>query len=447
MLKFVSTNAFRELVTFKEALMRGQAPDKGLYVPTDLPGFSKDEFDSFKKMEYREIASAVIGKFLDGEVPREKIRELAKDAYNFDIPLEEVNNRKYVMRLDRGPTASFKDFAARMMARLMQFFLEEENRKLTILTATSGDTGSAVAQAFYGLDNIRIVILFPIKEVTERQRRQMTTLGKNIIAIATDGKFDDCQAFVKKAFSDKDLEYLSLSSANSINVGRLIPQTGYYFYSYSKLAEQGEKAVFSIPSGNFGNLMAGLMAKKMGLPVERFVAATNENDEFPNFLETGGYEKVSPSRNCISNAMNVGHPSNLARIVWYYSGQMDEAGKVNTMPDMARLKEDVYSVGISDGETRATIKEAYEKNKLLLEPHGAVAWAGLQRYLKEHKYTGLCISLETAHPAKFPEELRKIGVDPELPESMKGLDLLEEHYESIKSNYGTFKEFLLNNLK
>ena len=447
MLKFVSTNAFRELATFREALMRGQAPDKGLYVPTDLPRFSGKELDSFRGMEYWEIASVIIGKFLEGEVPREKIRELAKDAYNFEIPLEEVYGRRYVMRLDRGPTASFKDFAARMMARLMQYFLEAENRKLTILTATSGDTGSAVARAFYGMDNINIVVLFPLKEVTERQRRQMTTLGKNITAIATDGKFDDCQEFVKRAFSDKDLEYLSLSSANSINVGRLIPQTGYYFYAYSKLAKKGEKATFSIPSGNFGNLMAGLMSKKMGLPVERFIAATNENDEFPKFLETDSYERISPSRNCISNAMNVGHPSNLARIVWYYSGQMDETGRVNTMPDMARLKEDVYSVRVTDGETRQAIKEAYEKHKLLLEPHGAVAWAGLQRYLKENRDAGLCISLETAHPAKFPDELQRIGANPELPESMEGLDRMEEHYESIKSDYNAFKEFLLARFK
>ena len=227
------------------------------------------------------------------------------------MPLERVFDRKYVMRLDRGPTASFKDFAARMMGRLMQHYLKAENRRLLILTATSGDTGSAVANAFYALDNIDIVVLFPRDEVTGRQRKQMTTLGKNVKVLALDAKFDDCQALVKQAFSDPELAYLGLSSANSINIGRLVPQIVYYFYAFAKLSVPGERIVFSVPSGNFGDMMGGVLAMKMGLPIMRFIIATNENDEFPKYLFSGKYNKIEPSHNCISSAMNVGHPRTL----------------------------------------------------------------------------------------------------------------------------------------
>ena len=315
------------------------------------------------------------------------------------------------MRLDQGPTASFKDFAARMMSRLMQHFLSLSNRHLTILTATSGDTGSAVANAFYGLKNINVIILFPAKEVTAMQRKQMTTLDGNISVISLDGKFDDCQRLVKKAFTDPTLSGVPLSSANSINIGRLLPQSVYYFYAWSRLAGNlDEKALFSVPSGNFGNLMGGLIARKMGLPVEKFILATNENNEVPEFLRTGIYKSIVPSVNCISSAMNVGHPSNLARIVALYGGMMDEAGMIHKDPDMKRMRDELFGVSVTDDETRDTISDVFRKYGILLEPHGAIAWHGVNEYLKLNslKDSGnrLIISLETAHPAKFPEELQ-----------------------------------------
>ncbi len=355
------------------------------------------------------------------------------------------------MRLDQGPTASFKDFAARMMGRLMQYYLNKDNRELLILTATSGDTGSAIANAFYELDNIKVVVLFPENEVTNRQRKQMTTLGKNIQIIALDAKFDDCQYLVKDAFSDSELDYLNLSSANSINIGRLIPQIVYYFYSYAKLRQsENEEMIFSIPSGNFGDMMGGMLAKRMGLPIKKFIIATNENDEFPTFVNTGNYDKIEPSKNCLSSAMNVGHPSNLSRLVALFDGVMDETGYISKQPDMKRLQNDIYSISITDEETRKMIFEAYNEHKLLLEPHGSVGWSGLQRFLQEHPESDtkdqLCISLETAHPAKFPEQIIDIlNIDPALPPSLEGIEEKEEFFDTIENDYSAFKEYLKKN--
>jgi threonine synthase len=351
------------------------------------------------------------------------------------------------MRLDQGPTASFKDFAARMMGRLMNYFLRKNNRKLLILTATSGDTGSAIANAFYGLDNIKVLILFPEKEVTNRQRKQMTTLGKNVSVVAVDGKFDDCQAMVKQAFADPDLESLNLSSANSINIGRLLPQAVYYFYAWAKLRQSiDDKPVFVIPSGNFGDMMGGMIAWNMGLPVERMVIAVNENDEFPEFLRTGNYNKIEPSKNCLSSAMNVGHPSNISRLVALYGGVMDEKGEIHKAPDMELMRNHLHSVSVSDAQTKQIIGEAWQQYNLLLEPHGAVGWAGLEEYLKHYHDDAeerMHIVLETAHPAKFPEQILEIlKFDPELPPSLQGLEEKEEHYEFMENNYENFKAHL-----
>ncbi len=423
--------------------MVGQAPDKGLYMPEQIPQISMDKIQKFPKMTYPEVAYEVVKLYLGDLVPDSILRAMLQDAYNYEVPVERVYDEKYILRLDRGPTCSFKDFAARLMGRLMQYFLKQEGKSILILTATSGDTGSAVAHAFFGLDNIKVVVLFPEKEVTERQRRQMTTLGGNVYPLAVAGKFDDCQALVKQAFVDPDLSYLSLSSANSINVGRLLPQAVYYFFAHSRAAPSGEPAVFSVPSGNFGDLMGGLIAMKMGLPVHRFVAATNENDEFPNFMRTGVYKPIKPSKNCISNAMNVGHPSNLARLFSLYGGQMDETGLVNRQPDLQCMRKDLFAVSISDEETRRTIKETYEKYRALLEPHGAVGWAGLMRYLKECGDWSPCISLETADPAKFPEEIvRATGINPPLPAAMASLDELEEHFQKMNGDYASLKNYL-----
>jgi len=443
LIKFFSTNGHPERVDFRAALLMGQAPDKGLYMPEEIPQIPLSQMGQFSKMSYPQIAYEVIKPYLGDLVIDSDLRAMLEDAYNYIVPVERVYDEKYVMRLDRGPTCSFKDFAARAMGRLIQYFLNQEGKSILILTATSGDTGSAVAHAFYGLDNVLVVVLFPENEVTERQRRQMTTLGKNIFPIAVQGKFDDCQALVKQAFVDVDLSALNLSSANSINIGRLLPQAVYYFYAHSRVAAKGEEMVFSVPSGNFGDLMGGLLAMKMGLPVQKFVVATNENDEFPRFMNTGIYEPIAPSKNCISNAMNVGHPSNLARLFCLYGGQMDETGQVSKEPNLAAMREDIYAVCITDEETSQTIKEAYNRHRVLLEPHGAVAWAGLMKYLQECGDRSPCVSLETADPAKFPEEIvRATGINPPLPAAMARLDELEENFENMDGQYSSLKNYL-----
>lgn len=447
-IKYYSTNLNAPAVSFGKALLKGQAPDKGLYMPECFPVLDRNTLEAFSGMSYPEVAYVVLEAFLKHEVPAEILHHLVNDAYDYDVPLEHVFDRKYVMRLDQGPTASFKDFAARMMGRLMNHFLKKKKRELLILTATSGDTGSAIANAFYGLDNIRVLILFPKKEVTARQRKQMTTLGENVKVVAIDGKFDDCQAMVKHAFADPDLDALNLSSANSINIGRLLPQAVYYFYAWSQLRKNmDDQAIFVVPSGNFGDMMGGMIAREMGLPVRQMVIAVNENDEFPVFLNTGEYQKIEPSKNCISSAMNVGHPSNLSRLVALYGGIMDEKGRIEKVPDMEAMRKDMTAVSITDEQTRQCIAGAWHDHRLLLEPHGAVGWAGLYKYLKmreEIDKNHLFVVLETAHPAKFPEQIQEIlKFDPELPPSLQGLEEKEEKYGFLRHSYEDFKEYLL----
>ena len=443
-----STNLKAEPVSFGAALLKGLAEDGGLFMPEVYPTFTAAELEGLRALDYPGIAFEVLHKFLADELPAEELRRLVNDAYDFPVPLEAVEGApgRHVMRLDQGPTASFKDFAARMMGRLMQHFLGKEGRRLLILTATSGDTGSAIANAFYGLDNIQVVVLFPTTEVTARQRKQMTTLGRNIRVLSLDGKFDDCQALVKLAFNDRELDGLALSSANSINIGRLLPQAVYYFHAWAKLAKPGEEVVFSVPSGNFGDLMGGLIAKKMGLPVRRFVVATNENDEFPLYWENGEYHVIAPSRNCISSAMNVGHPSNVARLIAMYGGVMDEKGRIHRPADLDAIRRDLYAVSVTDAQTEATIRDAWRDHRLLLEPHGAVAWAGLGRWAAAHRDEDggrTCVSVETAHPAKFPEKIIELlGFDPALPPSLTGLDDKPEHVAPLENDYPAFKAML-----
>lgn len=448
-LLYYSTNLLSDKVSFRNALLKGLAHDGGLYMPETIPVLDKKEIKAFSGMSYPEIALAIAVKFLHSEIETTDLKAIVENAYNYDVPLEKVYEKKYLMRLDQGPTASFKDFAARMMGRLMQYYLKKEDRKLLILTATSGDTGSAIANAFYGLENINVVILFPKTEVTDRQRKQMTTLHKNIQILALDGKFDDCQALVKRAFNDPALTHLSLSSANSINIGRLLPQSMYYVYAYSRLCDidKGDEIIFSVPSGNFGDLMGGLIAKHMGLPVRKFVVSTNENDEVPEYFKTGNYKTIVPSLNCISSAMNVGHPSNMARVVALYGGMMNEKGIVVKQPDMDAMKQDMFAVSVSDTETRETIRRVYDRHKVIIEPHGAVGWAGLRHYFRyepdDHRAEQVTVCLETAHPAKFPKELNEVlGIDPELPASLRGLEDKEEKMEEIENGYDSFKRFL-----
>jgi threonine synthase len=444
---FHSTNGRSPAVNLREALMMGQAPDKGLYLPDAFPKFAPAEIAAFATMPYHEIAFRVLAKYSEGVVPEHILEKLCQDAYDFEVPLEAVRglDRVAVMRLDQGPTASFKDFAARMMARLIGRFVSEAGQQLTILVATSGDTGSAVASAFHRVSGIRVIVLFPISEVSDRQRKQMTTLRDNIRTIAVDGKFDDCQALVKRAFADPALKHIALSSANSINIGRLLPQSVYYFYAASRLARPGEPIVITVPSGNFGNMMGAVIAGRMGLPIKRLVVPVNGNDEFPQFLGTGGYAKIEPSRNCLSNAMNVGHPSNLARLVALYGGQMDETGAIRRAPDMAALRRDLFSSSISDDQTRATLKHAWAQHQLLLEPHGAVGWRGFWDYLATEPLNGSpAVVLETAHPAKFPDEIEKVlGFTPEVPPTLAALDTLSEDYDRMGVSYDAFRDYLI----
>ncbi len=416
-------------------------------MPRPIPTLGGELLARAGSLPYPELAASVLGLYTEGTFSGDALRDICQDAYDFEVPLERVDGPRHLLRLDRGPTASFKDFAARFMGRALGRLVRERGRELLIVTATSGDTGSAVANAFLGVTGIRVVVLFPIHEVSERQRRQMTTLGGNITTIALETKFDDCQALAKRAFADPGLARLNLSSANSINIGRLLPQAVYYVYAAARLADvgRGEPVVFSVPSGNFGDLMGGLLAFRMGLPVARFVVATNANDEVPRFLATGRYERIVPSRKCISNAMNVGHPSNFARVVDLYGGAMDEQGNLLAEPDLGRMRRELFGVSVDDGETRQTIVDAWRRHGTVLEPHGAAGWAGLQHFLEAEPAgaTTTAISLETAHPAKFPEEIRAlIQVDPAVPRSLDGLDGRTEHYREMESEYGAFRDFL-----
>ncbi len=445
-IKYYSTNLKAPEVSFRDALLKGLAPDGGLYMPDSIPQLDKSEINSIFFRNYQETAFTILKAFLGDEIDEDVLANICRDAYNFNLPLERVFNRSYILRLDQGPTASFKDFAARIMARLMNHYASQDRKHYTILTATSGDTGSAVASAFHGLENIDVIILFPVSEVTEVQQKQMTTLGGNIKVIAVNGKFDDCQRLVKQAFTDPSLSDQQLSSANSINIGRLIPQSVYYFYSWSRLASSPEeKIIFSVPSGNFGNLMGGIIAREMGLPVAKFIISTNSNNEVPGYLTTGIYKIINPSVRCISSAMNVGHPSNLARIIALYGGLMDEKGVIIREPDLEKLRSDFYGIGVSDEETRETMRECHRKYGILLEPHGAVAWRGLESYRSLYKTANmLAVSLETAHPAKFPEELRHIpGVSVEIPDSLIGINDRKEDFIKIENNYGKLKDYIL----
>ncbi len=443
---YYSTNLKSPELSFREALLEGLAPDGGLYMPSHIPVIKKSEFKSFSQLDYPEVAFHVLKHFLFNEICDDDLKRICNDAYNFDVPIERVYNRSYILRLDQGPTASFKDFAARIMARLMHYFSSQNNLRFTILTATSGDTGSAVASAFHRLSNINVVILFPSGEVSETQRKQMTTLHDNVRIISLNGKFDDCQRLVKMAFRDKSLSDIPLTSANSINIGRLLPQSVYYFYTWSKLANRiDDKAIFSVPSGNFGNLMGGIIAREMGLPVRKFIISTNANNEVPEFLKTGIYKMISPSINCISSAMNVGHPGNLTRIVALYGGIMNEEGIMIKDPERTRMKNDFFGISVSDNDTRSTIAKSYKNHGLILEPHGAVAWKGVEAYkaLLTNNRNQLFISLETAHPAKFNDELSRIpGLSLTIPESLAELGHRKEEFTEMNNNYDELRSYI-----
>lgn len=448
MLLFRSTNGQSPPVNLREALLQGQAPDRGLYMPVSFPRLSREDIAAFARMPYAEIAFRVLRPYVEGVLDAAELEAMCREAYDFELPLEPVAgmDRVYCLRLDCGPTASFKDFAARMMARLFGRFLRETGQQVTILTATSGDTGSAVAHAFHDVPGVRVLVLFPFAEVSPRQRKLMTTLDGNVRTLAVEGKFDDCQAMVKRAFADPALKHIRLSSANSINIGRLLPQSVYYFFAAARVAEPGEPVVFSVPSGNFGDMMGAVIARLMGLPVKKILAPVNDNDAFPRFLATGRYQKIVPSRNSLSNAMNVGHPSNLARLVDVYGGWMDETGHLHRDPDLAAMRRDVFSSSVSDERTRAALRHAWIQHRLLVEPHGAVAWQGFLDWLAVEPREGApVVVLETAHPAKFPEEIeRNLGFTPDVPPALAEPERRREDYDRMPPDYEQFVAYLLD---
>ena len=442
---YASTNRQAPQVNLADALLQGQAPDKGLYLPVTIPSFAPGELASLRDKTYPEIAAAVLGKFAEGTFSPALLNEMCRRAYDFEVPIEQVDSHQYVMRLDRGPTASFKDFAGRMMGQMFGALRKNASGRLVILTATSGDTGSAVAHAFYKIPGIEVMVLFPPAEVSARQRKQMTTLGENIQAVGVNGKFDDCQALVKQAFADETLRHIQLTSANSINIGRLLPQIVYYVYAFVRSTRAGEPVIFSVPSGNFGDMMGALLALRMGVPVEKIVVAANANDEVPRFFETERYQKIVPSIFCISNAMNVGHPSNFARVVTLFGGWMDETGNIREMPDMARLKKELWATSVDDDSTRRTIQTAWQRHRLLLEPHGAVGWLGLERYLAENPSSASAVSVETAHPAKFPEQIEQLlGFSPEVPPSLAEVEKKKEQYLTMQADYAAFHKLIFD---
>lgn len=431
-MQYYSTNKSVPEVSLKEAVTKGLADDKGLFMPERIEALSASFFDNIHKLSFQEISFEVAKKFFGEDIPEEDLKAIVYDTLNFDCPVVHVTENIYSLELFHGPTLAFKDVGGRFMARLLGYFLKGNTEQVNVLVATSGDTGSAVANGFLGVPGIHVYVLYPKGLVSEIQEKQFTTLGQNITAIEIDGTFDDCQRLVKTAFLDHDLKSaLTLTSANSINVARFLPQAFYYFNAYARLREQGVSGdvVFSVPSGNFGNLTAGLFAKRMGLPIKRFIAANNENDIVYQYLQTGKYEPRA-SIATIANAMDVGDPSNFARILDLY-GHSYEA-----------IKADMKGFRYSDDEIREVVKVVYQQVGYLADPHGATGYKALTEDLQEGE---VGIFLETAHPAKFTETVEKIigagnvPLPEKLAEFMKG----EKQSVLLSKEFEAFKTFLL----
>ncbi len=431
-MKYYSTNKQSPLVDFKEATIKGQAPDKGLYFPESIPSINKEWLDNIEDYSNEEIAFRVIKPYTGNTIQEEKLYEVVKETINFPIPLVQVDNTIYSLELFHGPTLAFKDVGARFMSRCLGYFVKDISRKVTVLVATSGDTGGAVANGFYNVDGVEVVILYPSGKVSPVQEKQLTALGKNIHALEVMGTFDDCQAMVKTAFADMDVtDKLFLTSANSINVARWLPQQFYYFFAWKQWGNKDNPPVISVPSGNFGNICAGILAMESGLPVKHFIAACNINDIVSEYLQT---QQLKPraALPTLSNAMDVGNPSNFIRILEIFNNQF---------PD---LQKRMSSFTITDEETRETIRKVYTDHNYLLDPHGAVGYLSLKRYLTDH-LPAQGIFLETAHPVKFPVAVEKeTGHSIPMPTSVRGIMGAEKKSTVIKPNYDLLKEFLLS---
>ena len=433
-MKYYSTNGQEKNTSLEEAVTKGLASDKGLFMPESIKQLPKEFFYNMASMSLQEISYAVADAFFGEDVEKDALKKIVYDAMGFDIPIVKVEDNIYSLELFHGPTLAFKDVGARFMSRLLSYFIRKENNtgEVNVLVDTSGDTGSAVANGFLGVDGIKVYVLYPKGKVSKIQECQFTTLGKNITAIEVDGNFDDCQRLVKSAFADKELNNaMKLTSANSINVARFLPQSFYYFYAYAQLQRSGKdkNVVICVPSGNFGNITAGLFGKRMGLPVKRFIAANNRNDIFLQYLNTGIYTP-RPSVATLANAMDVGDPSNFARVLDLY-GKSHEA-----------ICKDICGAAYNDGQISETIKQCYKANGYILDPHGACGYQALKDLLQDGE-TG--VFLETAHPAKFLEKVEailqtKVEIPERLQEFMKGT----KQSVPMSKEFSDFKNYLLH---
>ena len=431
-MKYYSTNRQAPMATLHEAVVKGLASDKGLYMPEAIKPLPKEFFDEIENLSFQEIAYRVTDAFFGEDIPADVLKQIVYDTLSFDVPAVRVTDNIYSLELFHGPTLAFKDVGARFMARLLGYFIRQEGQEqVNVLVATSGDTGSAVANGFLGVEGIHVYVLYPKGKVSAIQEKQFTTLGQNITAIEVDGVFDDCQALVKSAFMDKELNaHMKLTSANSINVARFLPQAFYYFYAYAQLKKLGkaDELVICVPSGNFGNITAGLFGKHMGLPVKRFIAANNRNDIFYNYLQTGVYSP-KPSVATIANAMDVGDPSNFARVIDLYK------------ESHAAIKADISGTTYTDEQISETVKQAYEETGYLLDPHGACGYRALAEGLQPEE---VGVFLETAHPAKFLETVEgiigdKVEIPVKLQEFMKGT----KQSVPMTKDFADFKQYLL----
>lgn len=433
-MKYYSTNGNAPIADLHKAVVKGLAEDKGLYMPEKIQKLPQAFFDEIDKMTFQEIAYTVASAFFGEDVDFDALKDIVYDTLQFDCPVVQVKDSIYTLELFHGPTLAFKDVGARFMARLLQYFIRMEGQKeeVNVLVATSGDTGSAVANGFLGVDGIHVYVLYPKGKVSPIQECQFTTLGKNITAIEVDGVFDDCQALVKNAFMDIELnQHMKLTSANSINVARFLPQAFYYFNAYARMKALGkaDNLVMCVPSGNFGNICAALFGHEMGLPVKRFIAANNANDIFFNYLQTGKYEP-KPSKQTLANAMDVGDPSNFARIYDLY-GKSHE-----------RITSLISGATYSDEQIRQTMKQCYEETGYILDPHGACGYQALEDGLKEGEVGVFC---ETAHPAKFKEKVDDIlGIDVEIPDRLAAFMKGEKQSVPMTKAFADFKTYLMH---
>ena len=431
-MKYYSTNRKAADATLEEAVVKGLASDRGLFMPREIKPLPQEFYEHIEELSFQEIAYRVADTFFGEDIPADTLKQIVYDTLSFDVPLVKVTDNIYSLELFHGPTLAFKDVGARFMARLLGYFIRKEGKKeVNVLVATSGDTGSAVANGFLGVEGIHVYVLYPKGKVSEIQEKQFTTLGRNITALEVDGTFDDCQALVKAAFMDRELnEHLQLTSANSINVARFLPQAFYYFYAYAQLkkAGRGANAVVCVPSGNFGNITAGLFGKRMGLPVSRFIAANNRNDIFYQYLQTGVYSP-RPSIATIANAMDVGDPSNFARVLDLYQNSHQA------------ICADISGATYTDEQIADTMRQVWQEHHYLLDPHGACGYRALAEGLQPGE-TG--IFLETAHPAKFKDTVEKIiGESVSIPAKLKAFMSGEKQSQPMSREFADFKKYLL----